>query len=140
MSEQTRKAIIDAIRQAVGKTGRKAFFDSQCAVPVVTGMLKSSGSMSEDYTGFVIKYVIEYASLVERGWEGGVVWTNSHTRRDGTKVKGHYKNQPAREGKHFIGNSMRKSFIGETGSKSAFQQDFIATLRDLVQPAEVKEE
>lgn len=139
MSEYIKQQIIEALRQALNKSGNKAFIDSQTNVPVVTGNLKRSGSIIDTASEILIKYIVEYASIVERDWSGGMVWTDSYVKRNGTRVKGHYKHQPPREGKHFIENSLRGVFKGESGLKSQFQSNFLDSLRDLVSPKEVKE-
>ena len=140
MSEETRKKIKEILREVIHINGQKAFAESQSIAPVDTGKLKSSGSIVNDSDGFMIKYAVEYAEAVERGWAGGKVWTHGHVRRGTTLVKGHYKNQPPKEGVHFIENSLKKFFKGTSGSKSPLQEDFLRLLRDGMQPAKVVEE
>ena len=139
MSERIRKAIKEAIREAVAKNGQRAFSESQSTAPVDTGKLKSSGIVINNHDGVLIKYAAEYAEAVERGWAGGKVWTGMHVRGKSV-VRGHYKNQPPKEGKHFIENSLRKFFKGDSGSKSPLQQDFFQLLQDKAMPAKVIEE
>lgn len=140
MSERVRKAIKEAIKEAVARNGQRAFSESQATVPVDTGKLKTSGVFVNNSEGFIIKYTAEYAEVVERGWAGGKVWTHGHVRRGITYVKGHYKNQPPKEGVHFIENSLMKFFKGDSGSKSFFQQDFFQLLKDNAAPAKITEE
>ncbi len=123
------EAIKEAIRRAVEETGNTAFNESQAVVPVVTGELKRSGSVISLSNGIMIQYTKEYASIVERGWKGGRVWTESYIRKDGVRVKGHYKNQPPREGVKFIENSIRKCFI-QTGNTSVFQDNLLKHLKE----------
>ena len=120
---------VSAIRQALSETGELAFLGTKKDVPVVTGSLRSSGSVISNYDGIIIKYIKEYASYVERGWEGGRVWTNSFVRSNGVRVKGHYKNQPPQEGRKFIENSLRHFFIDDVGGKTQFQENVLTALK-----------
>lgn len=135
-----RPLIEAALKEALKKTMKEAFQESQNTVPVITGALKGSGAVSEYYNEYSIKYSIEYASIVERDWAGGHIWTPAFTKHNGTRVKGHYKNQPPREGKHFIENAMRKTFRGNSGVKSDFQRNFLEFLIEHVHPDKVTEE
>lgn len=139
MSDKHKKAIREAIIQAVGRNGQRAFAESKNTVPVDTGELKNSGSFTESSSGITIKYSAEYASSVERGWAGGKVWVKLHFRKPASLVRGHYMNQPPKEGVHFIENSL-KIFFKEGGSRTPFQQDFFDILTDLCQPDKVTEE
>jgi hypothetical protein len=129
MSYLDRSALIEAIKQSIYKTGREAFKESQNKVPIVTGELKRSGTISENYEGVIIRYAKEYASFVERDWEGGRVWTNSFIKSNGVQVKGHYKNQPPRKGRHFIENSLNKHFKEKLGTYTTFQANLIEELK-----------
>lgn len=121
--------IIAAVRQALHETGEAAFLETKKVVPVVTGELKGSGSVQSVYDGVIIRYTKEYASFVERDWEGGRIWTNPYVRIDGIRVRGHYKNQPPRKGQKFIENSLRKFFMDEVGSKTPFQENVLIALK-----------
>jgi len=124
-----RGMVVNAIRQALHETGETAFIESQRKVPVDTGALRGSGSIQTIGEGIIINYSKEYASHVERGWEGGRVWTSSFTRTSGARVRGHFKNQSPREGRHFIENSLRKYFIEYIGDRTHFQESIIIELK-----------
>jgi len=124
-----RGMVIAAIRQALHETGENAFLESRRVVPVNTGELKSSGSIQQIAEGVIINYSKEYASVVERGWEGGRVWTSAYRKSDGVYVKGHYKNQSPREGRHFIENSLNKFFVRGLSNKTPFQESIIIELK-----------
>ena len=133
--------IVEAIRMALEQTGKMAFQASQEAVPTITGDLKKSGTMQSTSSEFIIKYAKEYAENVERGWAGGKVWTASHMRKGGIAVKGHYKNQPQKDGIHFIENSLRKYFKEKsTGDKTVFQNNILEQLGVYCAPAKIKDE
>jgi len=124
-----RAMVVSALRQALHDTGEIAFLESRKVVPVDTGALRGSGSIQTIGEGIIINYSKEYASHIERGWEGGRVWTSSFTRASGATVRGHYKNQSPREGRHFIENSLRKYFIESIGDRTHFQESIIIELK-----------
>ena len=124
-----RGMVIEAIKRALHETGETAFIESQNVIPVDTGALKESGNFQAVGDGIIIRYTKEYASSVERGWEGGRVWTRDYLRSDGVLVKGHYKNQSPREGRHFIEQSLRKFFVRDSSNKTPFQENVIMELQ-----------
>ena len=134
-----REKIIEAIRQAVYETGEAAFTECQATVPVDTGALRASGFTTRLLEGITLRYTVDYASIVERGWEGGRVWTAPHIRRGGIKVKGHYKNQPPRLGTHFIETSLKKFFVDNAGQRTIFQGNVITALHSQFPGSEIKE-
>lgn len=140
MSDDLIYKIIASIREAVIDSGKEAFDKTQESVPVDTGALKASGVFREQSDGIMVQYAKEYAEVVERGWQGGMVWTNQHVRKGGIKVRGHYKNQPHREGVHFIENSLKGVFIDKEGSYSVFQKKLLETLRFRCAPYKVTDE
>ena len=125
-----RGMVIEAIKRALHETGETAFIESQNVIPVDTGALKESGNFQAVGDGIIIRYTKEYASSVERGWEGGRVWTRDYLRSDGVLVKGHYKNQSPREGRHFIEKSLRKFFVSGLSNKTPFQESIIIELKN----------
>ena len=124
-----RGMVIEAIKRALHETGETAFIESQKLVPVNTGALKSSGSFQAVSDGIIIRYTKEYASSVERGWEGGIVWIRDYLRSNGALIKGHYKNQSPRKGRHFIEKSLRKFFAIGLNSTTPFQESVIIELQ-----------
>lgn len=106
MNNRIKKAIIQAIRE----TAKNAFDLSQKKVPVVTGFLKNSGSFTETETGAKIRYSAKYASIVEKGYEGGVQYVEGHTRGDGKYVRSYSRTMPKREGTFFIEKSVKEAF------------------------------
>ena len=136
-----KRKIVEAIKVALEQTGKLAYQESQDSCPKDDGDLKSSGLMQNTSSEFVIKYTKEYAENVERGWAGGRVWTEGHMRRGGVFVKGHYKNQPQKEGVHFIENSLRKYFKEKSaGNKTAFQRNILEQITEKCAPAKVTDE
>jgi hypothetical protein len=128
-----KSVIVESIRDALKKTGKVAFKESQSVVPVDTGALKKSGSFQTVNEGFIICYAKEYASIIEKGWKGGKVWTSSFRRSNGVKVKGHYKKQPFREGRYFIENSLKKYFVEmsqKTLVRTSFQENILIVLQE----------
>ena len=125
-----RGMVIEAIKRALHETGENAFHESQRIVPVDTGALKESGSIALLQEGLIIRYTKEYASHVERGWEGGKIWTSSFTRASGARVRGHFKNQSPREGRHFIEQSLKKFFVRGLRNKTPFQESIIIELKN----------
>ena len=124
-----RAMVVSALRQALHDTGEIAFLESRKVVPVDTGALRGSGSIQTIGEGIIINYSKEYASHIERGWEGGRVWTSSFTRASGATVRGHYKNQSPREGRHFIEQSLKKFFVRGLRNKTPFQESIIIELK-----------
>ena len=124
-----RAMVVSALRQALHDTGEIAFLESRKIVPVDTGALRGSGSIQTIGEGIIINYSKEYASHVERGWEGGRVWTSSYVKSNGARVKGHYKNQLPREGRHFIEQSLKKFFVRGLRNKTPFQESIIIELK-----------
>jgi len=123
----TKGQVIEALKDALFQTSETAFIETKNVVPVDTGALRESGIMHNLADGIIIQYRKDYASIVERGWEGGRVWTHQHIRSNGVRVKGHYKNQPARVGTKFIENTLKRNFVG-TGSKTPFQNNILIAL------------
>jgi hypothetical protein len=125
------RLIKEAVRHAVQRTGDMSFKESQRVVPVDTGFLKNSGKMVGDVDSITVTYSAEYASIVERGWAGGLVWTKPHTRRNGVYVKGHYKDQPPRRESLFIRKSFERYFKENYIShRTYFQNAFMGALRE----------
>ena len=124
-----RGMVVNSIRRALHETGETAFIESQRIVPVDTGALKSSGSIKTVDEGIIIHYSKEYASHVEKGWEGGKIWTSSFKRASGATVRGHYKNQSPREGRHFIEQSLKKFFVRGLRDKTPFQENILVSLK-----------
>jgi hypothetical protein len=132
--------IIEAIKTALQLTGETVFRETQENCPEDSGSLKGSGRTQDLPGEFIIRYVSEYAENVERGWSGGVVWTEPHLR-NGKYVKGHYKHQPPKEGVHFIENAMKKYFKEkDIDHKTLFQRNVLEQLRVVCAPAEVSDE
>jgi len=124
-----RKYLIIALNDALIETTDKAFAESQIVVPVRTGRLKGSGKAFCEDKSCVINYSASYADVVEHGWKGGIVNVHSYRRRDGIFVREHTMNQPPREGRHYIENSVRICFKGIPGTMSPFLNSFINNLR-----------
>lgn len=131
ITSRDRKSLIRlAAREALSTTGQMAYLETQRNVPVITGFLKNSGSIAEDMESVIIRYSAEYASFIERGWAGGMVWTDPHVRLGTIRVKGHYKNQPPREAQNYIRNSLNKYFKDlYLSNRTYFQDAFYANLQ-----------
>jgi hypothetical protein len=87
--------------------------------------IQVSGGDTFIYNGIVI-----HNSIVERGWNGGIVWIDSYTRKDGVFVRGHNSNQPRREGKHYIENPLRTYFGKNSGGIFTFREAVLKYLRN----------
>jgi len=119
-----------SVRHAVQRAGEMSFQESQKLVPVDTGYLRDSGEMTGEPNSITVKYSADYASIVERGWAGGMVWTRPHIRKGGISVRGHYRNQPPRKETLFIRRSFERHFKEiYTHNRTFFQDTFINSLR-----------
>ena len=99
------KAIKTALIQGIQQNGNRIFYRSQdtvgCYVPVVTGELKSSGSLIYKAESVSINYSAPHAAIVEAGLETAVpfnggtgeqkVYIPTHRRKNGAVVRGHYR-------------------------------------------------
>ena len=130
MPKQNYEVIKNAVREAASEAANQAYYQSQRVVPVKTGFLRSTGNITEDSDSITIRYSAPYASVVERGWNGGLVWTDSYRRLDGVFVKGHYKNQPRREPRRFIEDSLRMYFTQVSGTMTPFQEILLRKLKN----------
>jgi hypothetical protein len=98
------RAIKLALITGIQVNGKKIFYRSQdtvgCYVPVLTGELKSSGSIIYKAAGVSINYSAPHAAIVETGLETAIpltggserVYVPTHRRKNGAVVKGHYRN------------------------------------------------
>ena len=121
-----------ALMEAVHDTGNRSFQHSQETVPVKTGALKASGAILAEPEALTIQYGnnnVLYATIIERGAKGGVVYVKSYRRKDGVAVRAHTMHQQPREGTHFIEKSMRLFFKDKMGDKSFFQLNFAQSLK-----------
>lgn len=94
----------NSIIKGIQATGNEIFYRSQdtvgCYVPVLTGELKSSGTVIYVRDGVKIEYTAAHAAIVERGLPEATpltdpntqrVYVPTHRRKNGVVVKGHYK-------------------------------------------------
>ena len=135
------KSIIRGIQDNTKKIYNRSQDTTGCYVPVDTGNLKSSGSVDNTTTGAKIAYTADYAAQVEKGnpatpiTEITRVYVPTYRRKNGTVVKGHYKEvqgkiiifrpkiskfergeqitrilkeEPAREGQRFVTRAIKR--------------------------------
>lgn len=107
--EEAQSNIVRALIEALRDKARTGFELSQSACPVVTMTLKNSGSIEDIPNGSVLSYKAPYASIVERGIEAHLETVPAYTRK-GRLVRSHVRQVHAKEGTHFIENSLKKAF------------------------------
>lgn len=100
-------SIVSKIIDTIHDRMRIAFNDSQAKVPVRTGFLKHSGSVTDLDKGSSIVYSAEYSSFVELGLRGGYQNVHGFYRKDGKYVKSFSRYMPYRAGVFFIRNSVQ---------------------------------
>ena len=113
--EEAQTNIVQALIEALRDRARKGFALSQTACPVVSSVLKNSGSVADIPNGSQIDYKALYASTVERGIEDHMEIVPGYARK-GHMVRSHTRHVHAKEGTHFIENSLTQAF--ETFSNS----------------------
>lgn len=101
VSRQLHNTIKSLIIKGIQKNSQRIFDRSQdtagCHVPVLTGKLKLSGFVRPHLQGAVIGYAAPYSSDVEFGREARpieevqTIYVPSHRKKNGTVVKGFYK-------------------------------------------------
>ena len=105
ISSDLKNAIKKALIQGIQDNGSRIFYRSQdtvgCYVPVLTGELKSSGSLIYKAESVSINYSAPHAAIVEAGLETAVplegtggeqkVYIPTHRRKNGVVVNGHYR-------------------------------------------------
>ena len=64
-SQRANEAFIAFINELIEKFATQVYEESQAAVPVVSGELKSSGSINKIANGMKIEYTAPYASLID---------------------------------------------------------------------------
>jgi hypothetical protein len=116
---QANNAIVDALVNSIRDRANYGYSITQNVVPVDTGALKAAGSIKDIEKGSEIKYAKEYASIVERGSEDHYEMVSSHVKR-GNLVRGYMRHVKAKDGAHFIENSLKQSFEGFSNSIDMF--------------------
>ena len=104
ISSDLKNAIKKALIQGIQDNGSRIFYRSQdtvgCYVPVLTGELKSSGSIIKTSDSVSIHYSAPHAAVVEAGLDTAVplnmggserVYIPTHRRKNGVVVNGHYR-------------------------------------------------
>jgi len=107
--EEAQSTIVQALTEALRNRARNGFELSQAACPVVSNVLKSSGAIVDIPNGSQIDYKALYASTVERGTEDHMEIVPGYARR-GHMVRSYTRHVPAKEGVHFIENSLKTAF------------------------------
>jgi hypothetical protein len=107
--EEAQSNIVQALTEALRSRARNGFELSQIACPVVTMTLKNSGSITDIPNGSVLSYTAPYASIVERGITDHTEIVPGYSRR-GHMVRSHTRRVRAKEGVHFIENSLKRAF------------------------------
>lgn len=101
--------VMESLLEALQDKASKGFTLSQERCPVKSGGLKGSGSIEHLPDKSIIHYSKEYASNVERGVEDHTESVRGHMI--GRKyIRSHTRHIKAREGIHFIENSLKEAF------------------------------
>ena len=114
-----REKVKEVVLDALNSCALRGFILSQDACPVKTGALKSSGEHIKMAEGSKILYSAPYASTVERGREAGMEQVRSHYVNN-HYIKGYNRRVKAKEGTHFIENSLRRSFSDLSNELDSF--------------------
>ncbi len=101
VSKELQNTIKNIIIKSIQKNGDRIFYRSQdtagCFVPILTGDLKRSGYVRQQSNGVIMGYQEGYAADVEVGRdarpieETQTIYVPSHRKKNGTVVKGFYK-------------------------------------------------
>ena len=113
--EKVKGAVLEALNQCV----LKGFILSQDACPVKTGFLKGSGSYIKMAEGAKVLYSAPYSSTIEHGRAEGVEVVKGHHVKS-HYVKGYTRHVKAKEGSHFIENSLKRSFADLSNELDSF--------------------
>ena len=143
------------ITAGINRLGNSVFVESQRRVPVVTGNLKSSGSIAFPTEGFEISYSAPYANRIEVGgqdtasaaepWVQKVPAHIRKTKKGRVRVAAHtktyttgkpvqmpdgqwriFKTTTSSGGRHFLGRSL-KSLLISTLSTTGGLQKYLTT-------------
>ena len=107
--EEAQSTIVQALTEALRNRARHGFELSQAACPVVSNALKSSGTIVDLPNGSQIDYKALYASIVERGTEDHMEIIPGYIKK-GRMVRSYTRHVKAKEGVHFIENSLKTAF------------------------------
>lgn len=140
-NQSIEKSVIKGIQDNSKKIFNRSQDTTGCYVPVDTGELKASGSVKDTGTGAIISYTADHAAQIEKGnpaipiEETTRVYVPTYRKKNGTVVKGHYKEVkgkvvtfrpkiskfergepitrimrqvPAREGQYFVSRAIKR--------------------------------
>jgi hypothetical protein len=104
-----KERVSEAILEALHNCASKGYLMSQEACPIKTGYLKQSGSYAALPNGSKITYSAPYASNIERDQQAGIEHVKGHYVGS-NYIKPYIRKVKAKEGSHFIENSLKSSF------------------------------